>query len=154
MKWMQRAIRSARAGMKKSEGGPFGACIVRGGKLIAEGHNTVLKTKDATCHAEVNVIREASRKLKRYDLKDCVIYSTTEPCPMCFSAIHWAQIPVVYYGTRIPDVAKRGFNELFISNRIMKKLGKSPMKIRGGVGLAGCRKLLSEWDRKEIKTLY
>jgi len=109
-KWMKLAIDSATAGMTRQAGGPFGACIVRKGKAVAVSHSTVLKSCDATCHAEINAIREASKKLKRYDLSDCTVYSTTEPCPMCFSAIHWARIPAVYFGTGIPFSCHRPFN--------------------------------------------
>ena len=153
-KWMESAIRTAREGIKKSEGGPFGAMIVRGNQWIASAHNTVLRDHDATCHAEVNAIRMASKKLKRFDLSDCVIYSTTEPCPMCFSAIHWAKISKVIFGTSIADVAKRGFHELAVSNRTLKKIGGSPTKLRGGFMLQTCRELLSDWDRKEDKEVY
>ena len=117
---MKAAIQAAEKGMRKGEGGPFGACIVKGNKILAAAHNEVLK-KDATCHAEINAIRAASRKIKNFDLSGCEIYTTTEPCPMCFAAIHWARIKRVVYGTRIGDVAKRGFNELSISSGAMKK---------------------------------
>ncbi|MDD5227156.1 MAG: nucleoside deaminase, partial [Candidatus Omnitrophica bacterium] len=129
---MKLAIRSAREGIKRSEGGPFGAVIVRGNQRIAVAHNTVLKDHDATCHAEVNAIRLASRKLKRFDLSDCVIYSTNEPCPMCFSAIHWARIAKVFFGTKIADVKKRGFHELSVSSGKMKREGHSPVFLRAG----------------------
>jgi tRNA(Arg) A34 adenosine deaminase TadA len=151
---MEFAIRTACEGIKKSEGGPFGAVIVRGDQWIASAHNTVLKDHDATCHAEVNAIRRASKKLKRFDLSDCVIYSTTEPCSMCFSAIHWARISKVVFGTRIADVAKRGFNELAVSNRTLKRIGGSPVKLRGGFMRQECRELLSDWGRKEDKDVY
>jgi len=128
-KWMRQALRSAYEGIRKLEGGPFGAVIVHGGKAIAVSHNRVLKKKDATCHAEINAIRDASRKLKSFDLSGCVIYATNEPCPMCFSAIHWARISRVVYGTAIADVRRRGFNELSIPSRQMKKAGQSPVLI-------------------------
>ncbi len=153
-KWMTLAIGSARRGMKKSDGGPFGAVIVRGDGLIAVAHNTVLKNHDATCHAEVNAIRLASRKLKRFDLSDCVIYSTTEPCPMCFSAIHWARLRQVIFGTSIADVQKRGFHELSIPSRKMKREGKSPVSLKPGFMKKECRALLADWDRKENKKIY
>lgn len=153
-KWMECALRSAREGLKKSEGGPFGAAIVRGGQLIAVGHNTVLKERDATCHAEINAIRIASRKLKRFVLSDCVIYSTTEPCPMCFSAIHWARFRQVIFGTSFEDVAKRGFNELYIPSRKMKRDGKSPVRIKSGFMKKECLALLAEWDQKNDKKVY
>ncbi|MDD5226554.1 MAG: nucleoside deaminase [Candidatus Omnitrophica bacterium] len=153
-KWMVLAIKSARQGIKKPAGGPFGAAIVRGRQVIAVAHNTVLQDHDATCHAEVNAIRMASKKLKRFDLSDCVIYSTTEPCPMCFSAIHWARIAKVIFGTSIADVQKRGFRELSIPSRKMKREGKSPVSLRAGFMKKECLALLAEWDRKENKKVY
>jgi len=152
--WMALAIKSARTGMKKSTGGPFGAVIVRGNQWIAIAHNTVLKDRDATCHAEVNAIRVASRKLKRFDLSDCAIYSTTEPCPMCFSAIHWARIAKVIFGTSIADVQKRAFHELSIPSKKMKSEGKSPVSLKAGFMKKECLALLAAWDRKENKQVY
>lgn len=134
-------------------GGPFGACIVKGARVIAVARNTVLK-EDATCHAEINAIRKASKTLKNFDLSGCVIYSTTEPCPMCFSAIHWARISTVIYGTNIADADGIGFNELKISNVRIKALGKSNIKIFTGFMLEHCRKLLTDWSRLENKRLY
>ena len=153
-KWMTLAIQSAKAGIRRSEGGPFGAVIVCGNQRIAIAHNTVLKDQDATCHAEVNAIRLASRKLKRFDLSDCRIYSTTEPCPMCFSAIHWARIAMVIFGTSIADVQKRGFHELSIPSKKMKREGKSAVVLKSGFMKKECLALLAEWDRKENKEVY
>jgi len=152
-KFMMLAVKEARKNLKSLDGGPFGACLVKGNKVLAAARNTVLKN-DATCHAEINAIRAASRKLKNYDLSGCVIYSTTEPCPMCFSAIHWAKIGTVIYGTKIKDVKKLGFNELTISNAKMKALGKSSVKIKGGYLLGECRNLLKDWSGLEKKILY
>lgn len=153
-KYMNLAICSAREGIKRFEGGPFGACIVRKGKAIAVTHNTVLKENDPTCHAEIRAIRMASGRLERFDLSDCVIYSTTEPCPMCFAAIHWARIPEIIFGTAIPDVHKRGFHELSIPNKVMKRFGKSQIRIIPGFMEKECLELLRLWDRKEKKTIY
>ena len=153
-KWMERALDSARTGIRRLDGGPFGAAIVRGDQVIAVTHNTVLKDQDATCHAEVNAIRIASRKLKRFDLSDCVIYSTTEPCPMCFSAIHWACLGEVIFGTSIADVQKRGFNELSIPSKKMKLDGRSRVRIKSGYMKKECISLLKEWDRQENKKTY
>lgn len=151
---MREALRAAYAGIRANQGGPFGACLTRGAKILASAHNTVLKTNNPTCHAEMNAIRAASRKLKTFDLSGCAIYSTTEPCPMCFAAIHWAKIDLVIYGTSIADVKKRGFNELRISNAQMKKWGKSPVRIRKLFMLKECRELLSAWDKKADKRVY
>jgi len=151
---MIRAIAAARKGMRAGEGGPFGACLVKNGRILAVSRNRVLKTQDATCHAEMNVIREACRKLRTFDLSGTRIYSTTEPCPMCFSAIHWARITEVCYGTAIKDVWKRGFNELSVPSRLLKRRGKSPVRIRGRYMLRECRKLLSDWDKLPVKKTY
>lgn len=153
-KWMEHALKTAYEGIRKAEGGPFGAAIVRGKQLIAVGHNTVLKENDATCHAEINAIRAASRKLKRYDLSDCVIYSTTEPCSMCFSAIHWARFRHVFFGTSFLDVARRGFNELYIPSRKMKREGKSPVGITSPFMRKECLALLKDWDQRADKKIY
>ena len=152
-RFMLLAINSAEGGIKKFEGGPFGACIVKNNKVISVAHNTVLKNKDPTCHAEINAIRKAAKKIG-YVMKGCTIYSTTEPCPMCFSAIHWANISKVVFGTGISDVMKRGFNELALSSKKMKKLGKSKVKIQSGFMKKECNELLSEWDRLRKKKTY
>ena len=151
---MRLAIRSAREGIKKPAGGPFGAVIVRGKQVVAVAHNTVLKDRDATCHAEVNAIRAASGKLKSFDLSACEVYSTTEPCPMCFSAIHWARLSQVTFGTSIADVQKRGFHELAISSRTMKRKGRSPVRIRAGFMRKECLALLAAWDKQLNKRTY
>lgn len=151
--FMRLAIEEARKNLKRMEGGPFGACIVKNGRVLAVAGNTVLK-EDATAHAEINAIRTASRKIKNFDLSGCSIYSTTEPCPMCFSAIHWAKIKTIYYGTGIKDAERIGFNELSITNIDMKRLGKSKIKIFRGVLLKECLGLFRDWDKKENKRLY
>lgn len=141
------AIKEAEKNYTKLEGGPFGACIVKkGGSVIAVSRNTVLKN-DAICHAEINAIRLASKKLKTFDLSGCLMYSTTEPCPMCFSAIHWARIDRVIYGSGIADAKKAGFNELNIPAKKIKSLGKSRVKIQGGFMSVECRRLFTEWNR-------
>lgn len=152
--FMGRAVRSALAGIRRGDGGPFGAAIVREGRVIAVARNTVLRSQDPTCHAEVKAIRAASRKLRRFDLSGCDIYSTTEPCPMCFAAIHWARIGRLVYGTRIGDVLRRGFNELSIPAARMKSLGKSCMRIEAGFMQPECEKLLAEWDRLPHREVY
>lgn len=152
-KFMRLAIKEARKNLVSMHGGPFGACIVRGKKVLAVARNTVLKN-DATHHAEINAIRAASKKLKTHKLSGCVIYSTTEPCPMCFSAIHWAKIERIFYGTRIKDVKKLGFNEMIISNAMMKKIGKSKVEIVPGFLKKECMGLLKNWQRLENKRVY
>ncbi len=152
-RFMRLAIREARKNLKDLAGGPFGACIVRDGKVLALARNLVLR-KDATCHAEINAIRTASRKLGTFDLSGCQIYSTTEPCPMCFTAIRWARIGLLVYGTSIEDVKRLGFNELTISNAAMLALGGAKLPIVAGFALDECRRLLDDWSRLENKSVY
>lgn len=151
---MLRAIDEARSGMKAGHGGPFGAVVARDGEVVSAAHNTVLLDNDPTKHAEMRAISAAAKKLGTYDLSGCEIYSTTEPCPMCFSAIHWARIGLVVYGTCIGDAAKRGFNELAIAARDMKSMGSSPVDISGGFMLRECSALLEEWDGLLGKKVY
>uniref|UniRef100_A0A7S2TTV5 CMP/dCMP-type deaminase domain-containing protein n=1 Tax=Lotharella oceanica TaxID=641309 RepID=A0A7S2TTV5_9EUKA len=120
-KYMDIAVQEAQEGVKRGEGGPFGAVIVDSkGEVVARAHNMVLQTNDPTAHAEVTCIRKASAKLGKFDLSDCKIYSTCEPCPMCFGAIHWAKLPVCVYGATAKDAADAGFDDAFIYNAIRK----------------------------------
>lgn len=143
--FMRLALREARAHLAAVEGGPFAACIVMDGEALAVAHNTVLLKNDPSCHAEINAIRLACRRLGSYDLSGAAIYSTTEPCPMCFAAIHWANISHLVYGTAIAEVAALGFNELTITNEQMQAAGQSPVVIHPHFLVAECRELLQEW---------
>lgn len=111
---MKIAIQEAFYAIENNEGGPFGAVIVRDGEIIAKAHNEVIKTNDPTSHAEIVAIRRASNILGKFDLGDCEIYSSCEPCPMCFSAIHWAKIKKLYYGCTREDAAIIGFDDKYI----------------------------------------
>jgi guanine deaminase len=143
--FMAIAIEEAYRGVRREDGGPFGACIVRGDEVIATGHNEVLKTNDPTRHAEICAVIRASKILGSPHFEGCEIYSTTEPCVMCFAALHWAQIGRIYFGTTVRDVKKLGFNEVVISNRALKRLGKSPIELVSGVMREECRELLEYW---------
>ena len=117
-KWMKIAYDEAIQGMLENEGGPFGAVIVKDGEIIASAHNQVLKTNDPTAHAEVNVIRKASQNLHSFDLSDCILYTSCQPCPMCLGAIFWARIKTVYYGATKEDAAKGGFDDEHFYNML------------------------------------
>jgi guanine deaminase len=108
---MERAIEEARRGIDAGDGGPFGAVIVRDGRLISRAHNQVLKTKDPTAHAEVLAIRKAAKRLGSHDLMGCVLFTTCEPCPMCLGAIAWARISSVVYGCTAADADRLGFGD-------------------------------------------
>jgi tRNA(Arg) A34 adenosine deaminase TadA len=145
---MRHALAQAQRNLRRADGGPFGACILRGGRVVAAARNTVLARRDPTCHAEVSAIRLAARSLGTRDLAGCTICSTTEPCPMCFAAIHWAGIARIVYGSRIADVARLGFRELAVSNRTLRRLGGSTLEIVGGVLREECLGLLREWEAR------
>jgi len=151
---MQLAIKEAIKNLQKLDGGPFGACIIKENKVLAVARNTVLKDNDPTAHAEIGAIRQAAKKLKSFDLSGCIIYSTTEPCPMCFSAIHWSRIDTLAYGSTIADARKRGFNELAISSAKMKALGKSKLEIFHRYLRGECLELFKDWDKLNKKILY
>ena len=111
-KFMQIAKENADKGILNNEGGPFGAVIVdENNNIISNGNNQVLNQKDPTAHAEIVAIREACKKLNTYDLSNCILYTSCEPCPMCLSAIIWANIKKVYYGCTKHDADKIGFRD-------------------------------------------
>lgn len=145
--FMLAAIKKAERGVRKGNS-PFGSCIVKGNRIIATEHNTVWQASDATSHAEIHTIRAACKRLKTIDLSGCTIYSTTEPCPMCFAAIHWSKISHIIYGTAIADVKKLGFSELTISNKEMRTKGGSKVTINGGFMRTECLKLLGFWKSR------
>ncbi|MFA6379350.1 MAG: nucleoside deaminase [Candidatus Omnitrophota bacterium] len=152
-KYMFLAMKKAREGISKGQT-PFGACIVKKGKVVILAHNVVWKTTDITAHAEINAIRLACKKLKTIDLSGCTIYSTCEPCPMCFSACHWARIDKIVYGATICDAKRYGFNELDISNDVMKRSGKSPVKVIKNVARKENIELFDLWKRKNPQKVY
>ena len=118
---MKEAIEEARKTMNLNYGGPFGAMITKDNKIIAIASNTVLKDNDPTAHAEINAIRKAGEKLGTHDLSGCILYATGYPCPMCLSAIIWANIKNVYYGTNLKDAEDIGFRDDFIYRYLENK---------------------------------
>ena len=152
-KFMRAAIASAIEGIKRGQS-PFGACIVRDGKIIASAHNCVWQDTDITAHAEIVAIRLACKYLGTVDLTGSVIYSTCEPCPMCFSACHWARISKIVFGARIEDAQKAGFNELKISNEQMKQISSSGVEIVGDFLRDECAELFRIWSARQDARAY
>lgn len=152
-RFMKLAIHKARQGIKQGQT-PFGACISKDGVVISCVHNIVWKSLDITAHAEISAIREACKKLNTVDLSGCVIYSTCEPCPMCFSACHWARISKIVYGAQIEDAKKLGFSELTISNKEMKKSSDSPIEIVGNVLREENLEIFKLWSEQGNKRIY
>jgi guanine deaminase len=116
--YLRRAIGLACENVRSGRGGPFGAVIVRGGEVVAEGVNLVTSSLDPTAHAEVCAIRAACRKLGSFELRGCAIYSSCEPCPMCLGAIYWARLDALYYAATREDAAAAGFDDSLIYNEI------------------------------------
>ena len=150
---MRLAIETARRGIESGQT-PFGAAIVRGDQLIVAAHNTVWESTDITAHAEVTAIRRACGTLKAIDLSCCTIYSTCEPCPMCFSACHWARLERIVYGAAIADAATAGFNEMPVSNSDLKRMGRSPINIVPDFMRDDCRELFELWLRQPDRRQY
>ena len=115
---MNRAIDLAVANVRSGKGGPFASVVVKDGKIVGEGTNLVTSTNDPTAHAEVTAIRDACARLQTFQLNDCELYTSCEPCPMCLAAIYWARIPRLCYGNTRADAAAIGFDDDFIYRQI------------------------------------
>ncbi len=118
--YLSRSIEIAKENAVTRSGGPFGAVIVRKGQMVSQCGNTVTSTNDPTAHAEVNAIREACRTLNTFDLSDCELYASCEPCPMCMSAIYWARIPKLYYAADRYSAKHAGFDDSLIYEELEK----------------------------------
>ncbi len=143
---MQKAIKEAFIGLLKSHGGPFGAVVVKSGKIIAKAHNQVLKNNDPTAHAEINAIKKASKKLGTFDLSGCEIYTTCMPCPMCLGAIKWANINTVFYGASSKDADAIGFRDKDFYEKEFLELKQ--------IQRAECLKPFKAWSAKEDRVTY
>ena len=129
-KFMREALQLAETGMRSGRGGPFGCVVVRKGQVVGRGHNRVTSTNDPTAHAEVVAIRDACANLETFQLEDCELYTSCEPCPMCLSAIYWARIPSVYYGNTRTDAAAIGFDDDFIYQQVPLAPEKRTLKMQ------------------------
>ena len=120
LEWMKAAVEMAIHNVESGNGGPFAAIVVKNGEMIGKGVNTVTTSIDPTAHAEVNAIRDACKNLNNFQLEDCVIYTSCEPCPMCLGAIYWARPSKVFYASTKVDAANAGFDDSFIYQEIEK----------------------------------
>lgn len=148
---MKEAINESLQGILKKEGRPFGAVIVRNKIIIARGHNLVISSNDPTAHAEIVAIRKASEKLKMFNLSDCELYTTCEPCPMCFSAIHWAKIRKVYFGCTRKDAAKIGFDDKILYDILIGKKKKKQFSL-SKINRKECLIAFKEWAKQKTLT--
>lgn len=148
------AIEKAKNTMTNNIGGPFGAAIIdESGEVLSVSSNSVLRDNDPTAHAEVNAIREACKKRNNYDLSGCVLYTTAYPCPMCLSAIIWANIKKVYFGCRPEDAEHIGFRDDFIYKFIENKCQNKDVLEINELDREECLKLFEEY-KKLNKTIY
>ncbi len=118
--FLRRAIALAIQNVDAGAGGPFAAVVVRGGKIVGEGVNTVTAAHDPTAHGEVNAIRAACKALGVFSLAGCELYTSCEPCPMCLAACYWARLDAVYYGSSAADAARAGFDDAFLYEEFRK----------------------------------
>lgn len=143
---METSIEKARQTMRRGEGGPFGAAVLdKNGCVVSVSSNTVLKDHDPTAHAEINAIREACKTLGTHDLSGCVLLATGYPCPMCLSAIIWANIQTVYYGCTPQDADHIGFRDDFIYDYIRRKHKDFELLEMKELDRAACLELFHEY---------
>jgi len=151
--YMREAVQLAEQGMRSGRGGPFGCVVVRRGEVVGRGSNRVTSTNDPTAHAEVVAIRDACTALQTFQLTDCELYTSCEPCPMCLSAIYWARIPQVFYGNTRADAAAIGFDDDFIYQQVPlapeARTVKMELFLRDEAQVA-----FQEWANKTDKARY
>jgi tRNA(Arg) A34 adenosine deaminase TadA len=148
--FMKLAIKAAWEGVEQGEM-PFGACVVKRGQVVSVAHNSAKASLDTTAHAEVQAIRDASRQLRTLDLTGGTIYTTCEPCPMCFTACVWAQVGRIVYACRIEDAERAGIRQVPISSVRMNQLGQSGVELVGDVLREDSLVLFEAWRRGSLR---
>ena len=151
--FMLTAIRLAQTGVDAERGGPFGAVVVKDGEIIGEGYNCVTSTNDPTAHAEIVAIRNACQKLNSFQLEDCVIYTSCEPCPMCLGAIYWARPKQIFFACTREDAAHIGFDDQFIYEEIERPIEARHIKSINFLRDEGLT-VFKHWANKSGKTEY
>jgi tRNA(Arg) A34 adenosine deaminase TadA len=151
--FMREAIGLSMESVRSGRGGPFGCVIVRAGKVVGRGSNEVTTSCDPTAHAEVVAIRDACRRLGTFQLTDCELYTSCEPCPMCLSAVYWARIPTVYYGNSRSDAANVGFDDDFIYQQIPLPVGERRVRMEPLLASESLE-AFKAWTSKSDKVAY
>jgi guanine deaminase len=151
--FMRAAIRLAREKMRRGGGGPFGAVVVRRGKIVGRGWNRVTSANDPTAHAEVMAIRDACRRLKTFRLDGCEIYASCEPCPMCLAAIYWARLGKIFYAGVRRDAAAIGFDDDMIGRDMARPVRRRKIPARQLLRGAAVQ-IFQEWRAKPDKICY
>jgi len=153
IEFLNEAVRLSKENLTKNAGGPFGAVIVRDGKIIAEGKNEVILKNDPTAHAEIQAIRKAGNNLSTYNLKGCEIYTSCEPCPMCLAALYWARIDKIYYANTRKDAAEIGFDDEYIYKELSLPETERDLKMFNKE-LGSAKKIFEDWKNSAGKILY
>ena len=151
--FMTEAIQLSRNGMENNEGGPFGAIVVKDGKIVGRGNNKVTSSNDPTAHAEVTAIRDACKNLGTFQLDDCIIYSSCEPCPMCLGAIYWARPKKLYFACSRQDAANINFDDEFIYKEIPLPIDQRQIPTAQIMQEKGVE-VFNDWAAKEDKKEY
>lgn len=152
-KFMQEAIALSQKAIDTNEGGPFGCVIVRGEEIVGRGNNKVTSSNDPTAHAEVVAIRDACKQLGTFQLEDCEIFTSCEPCPMCLGAIYWARPKAVYFANTREDAADAGFDDSMIYDEIKMENCDRRIPLKQA-GRAAAIKVFEDWKNKAGKTEY
>ena len=152
-KFITEAVELSRQGMNTNEGGPFGAIIVKDGKIVGKGNNRVTSSNDPTAHAEVVAIRDACKNLNSFQLDDCILYTSCEPCPMCLGAIYWARPSKVFYANTREDAAAIGFDDDFIYEEINVSMDDRRIPFEQ-LGREEALQVFKEWQSKVDKLEY
>lgn len=147
---MAEAIALSARGLKAGRGGPFGAVVAKDGKVVGRGQNRVLADNDPTAHAEVAALRDAGRRLRRFHLDGCVLYTSCEPCPMCLAAAYWARIDAIVFANTRADAAAIGFGDAFLYGEFKRpaRSRKLPMTRLAAKEAKAAFRAWAEWDRK------
>ena len=151
--FLRKAIAVGREGMRAGRGGPFGAVVVRDGKIVGQSSNCVTSSQDPTAHAEVMAIRAACRNLDSFELTGCTLYTSCEPCPMCFGAIYWARLDRVFYAAFHSDAAEADFDDSFIYQELEKSPQNRNIPMQQLLRKEGIS-LFDEWMDMDQKTPY
>ncbi len=151
--FMKRAAELAVYAVENGLGGPFGAVVVKDGRIVGEGFNQVTSSNDPTAHAEVMAIRDACKKLGTFQLNGCEIYSSCEPCPMCLGAVYWARPAKLYYGSGREDAAKAGFDDAFIYDEIALPVCERKLPVVS-LPLRETLNVFKLWEKKANKIEY
>ena len=153
LQFMREAIRLSREKMRANQGGPFGAIVVRDGKIIGRGWNRVTATNDPTAHAEMTAIRQACKKLRRFHLEDCALYTSCEPCPMCLGAVYWARLGEIFYANTRKDAAGIEFDDNMIYTEICRPLERRKIRMTRLLRKEALT-VFEEWKRKADRVRY